>query len=274
MKIFDCFMYFDEDLLLDIRLKILNDHVDKFIIIEAEEDHQGKKRKLNFDISKFSKFKDKIYYIPLRKILIDKTIKIKKNWDKAHLRDQSMRNEISNYLVDADDNDWIIISDLDEIPNPYKIKEFKSKNKFAFFEQNFFYYKFNVLNISQPFWYGSRICVKKHLKSPQWLRNIKIKKRNVIKRYLFGMNYQILKNGGWHFSNLKTPKELIKKITSFAHGEFNKPELINEKLIEKKIDNLEDIFDRNVQYKKIDIKNNNFPEYLIKNYKKYSDWFI
>jgi len=273
MKIFDCFMYFDEDLLLDIRLNILNDYIDKFIIIEAEEDHQGKKRKLNFDISKFAKFEDKINYIPLKKIYIDESIKIKKNWDKAHLRDQSMRNEINRHLVDADINDWIIISDLDEIPNPHKIKEFQPSKKYAFFEQNFFYYKFNVLNISQPFWYGSRICVKKYLKSPQWLRNIKIKKRNFIKRYLFGMNYQILKNGGWHFSNLKTPKELIKKITSFCHGEFNKSEFTNEKLIEKKITNLEDIFDRNVKYKKV-LLDNSFPDFLIKNQKFYKNWIL
>jgi len=73
-------MYFDEDLLLDLRLNILNDYVDKFLIIEAEEDHQGKKRKLNFNISNFKKFKDKIEYISLNKIEIDNSIKLKKNY--------------------------------------------------------------------------------------------------------------------------------------------------------------------------------------------------
>ena len=87
------------------------------------------------------------------------------------------------------------------------------------------------------------------------------------------MNYQILKKGGWHFSNLKTPKDLIKKITSFCHGELNKSEFINEKLIEKKIDNLEDIFDRNIEYKKILI-DNSFPDFLIKNQHIYKNWIL
>ena len=273
MKIYDCFMYFDEDLLLDLRLNILNEYVDTFLILEAEEDHQGNKRKLNFNINNFRKFKDKINYVPIEKINIDDSIKLKKNWDIGHIRDQSMRNQIQNYLSDAQDNDWIIISDLDEIPNPDKIKEFNSKKKFAFFEQKFFYYKFNIINETQPHWYGSRICVKKYLKSPQWLRNIKIKKRNFLKKYLFNLNYQIIKNGGWHFSNLKTPAELVKKISSSCHGEFNQPDFKDEKLIREKIEKLEDIFDRSIKYKKILI-DNSFPQYLISNEKNYLNWIL
>ena len=179
---------------------ITNIQVSKIIIENSSA--IGKKRNLKFDISKYEKFKNKIKYIPLEKINIDETIKLKKNWDQGHLRDQSMRNEIKNYLDEADDNDLIIISDLEEIPNPLKFREFKPKNKYAFFEQSFFYYKFNVLNTTQPKWYGSRICIKKYLKSPQWLKNIKIKKKSILKKYLFNQNYQVLIDGGWHFSNL------------------------------------------------------------------------
>ena len=271
MKIFDCFMYFDEDLLLNLRLNILYNYVDQFIILEAKEDHQGNKRDLKFKINNFLKFSDKIKYIPLEKIEIDPKIKIKKNWHKGHLRDQSMRNSIAKYLSDASEDDWIIISDLDEIPNPLKFKEFKSNYKFAFFEQRFFYYKLNILNYSHQNWYGSRICVKKYLKSPQWLRNIKIKKRNILKRYLFNMNYLVIKNGGWHFSNIKSPKEIIEKINSFSHGELNQKKFKNENLINEKINKLEDIFERNIIYKKVNI-DNTYPEYLLKNVNQYSDW--
>mgnify|MGYP001441587188 CR=1 FL=1 len=271
MKIFDCFMYFDEDLLLNLRLNILYNYVDQFIILEAKEDHQGNKRDLNFKINNFSKFSEKIKYIPLEKIEIDPKIKIKKNWHEGHLRDQSMRNSIAKYLNDANPDDWIIISDLDEIPNPIKLNKFKSKYKYAFFEQKFFYYKFNIINSSNQNWYGSRICVKKYLKSPQWLRDIKIKKRNILKKYIFNMDYKIIEDGGWHFSNIKTPKELIKKINSFCHGEFNQKKFKNENLINKKINNLEDIFDREINYKIVNI-DNSYPEYLLKNIKLYSEW--
>ena len=63
MKIIDCFMYFDEDLILDIRLNTLSEIVDKFVVCEATRDHGGNKKNLNFKISKFQKFKDKINYI-------------------------------------------------------------------------------------------------------------------------------------------------------------------------------------------------------------------
>ena len=62
MAIYDCFMYFDEDMLLDIRLNILNNYVDKFVIAEATIDHGGKERTPQFDINKFLKFKSKIKY--------------------------------------------------------------------------------------------------------------------------------------------------------------------------------------------------------------------
>ena len=271
MKIFDCFMYFDEDLLLNLRLNILYDYVDQFVILEAEEDHQGNKRTLNFNFKNYEKFRNKIKYIPLKKIEIDQKIKINKNWDPGHLRDQSMRNSISKYLTDADINDWIIISDLDEIPNPLKFKEFKTEFKYAFFKQSFYYYKFNILNYSQPYWYGSRICVKKYLKSPQWLRNIKIKKNNIFKRFFLNRNYKILENGGWHFSFIKSPERIVKKINAFCHGEFNKKEFKDIKNIEKKIIELKDIFDRPIKYKVVGI-DNSYPSYFLENLELYKKW--
>ena len=63
MNIYDCFQYFDEDVLLDLRLNILDQYVKEFIITEATYTHNGNKKQLKFDINKFQKFKDKIIYI-------------------------------------------------------------------------------------------------------------------------------------------------------------------------------------------------------------------
>ena len=272
MKIFDCFMYFDEDLLLNLRLNILYDYVDKFIILEAKEDHQGNKRDLKFKINNFSKFSEKIKYIPLEKIEIDPKIKIKKNWHEGHLRDQSMRNSIAKYLNDANPDDWIIISDLDEIPNPIKLNKFKSKYKYAFFEQKFFYYKFNIINSSNQNWYGSRICVKKYLKSPQWLRDIKTKKRPFWKFYK-AREPQLIMDGGWHFSFLKNSIDISKKIKSYAHQEYHLEKYTDIKKIEEKLNQKSDLFDRDYKYEKIDL-NQDFPEYILKNKKKFDKWII
>ena len=272
MKIIDCFNYFNEDLILELRLNILNNYVDKFVIVEAREDHQGNKKKLNFNINNFKKFSKKINYIVQDKIEIDQSLVLPKGWSKDHLRDQSQRNYIMNGIKEEEDEDWIIISDIDEIPNPKNFSIFNSKNKFAFFQQKLFYYKFNLLNTTQPNWLGSRICVKKYLKSPQWLRNIKLKKNTILNKLGF-FNYQVINDGGWHFSYIKTPEQIVKKIEAFAHTEFNIKKFKDKKRILEKIKKGEDLFNREFSYKKINL-DNSFPDYLVHNKNLYKEWII
>ena len=175
MKLIDCFMYFDEDLVLDIRLNTLDKVVDKFVIAEATRDHAGKEKKLNFSLEKFSKFKHKIKYLVVDNLPLN--VKSKKlSWHENHLRDQFQRNFLAEGYKNCDPDDLIMISDIDEIPDPKKIKEFNVKNKYACFLQKNFQSKINLLNISENFWSGTKICQKKNLKSPQWLRSIKTKK--------------------------------------------------------------------------------------------------
>ena len=196
MKIFDCFMYFDEDLVLDVRLNLLNDFVDKFVIIESKYDHKGKKREPLFDIKKFKKFEKKITYIlkddqpgNLEKIYDndDEKEHYRKSIFNASKRESSQRNYILNGLKDAKPQDWIIISDLDEIPNLKKINFKNVDNKFLFFKQDMMYYKFN-LKLDNFFWMGTKACKYRYLKSPQWLRDIKSKKFGWIHEKL-AMNY-------------------------------------------------------------------------------------
>ena len=148
----------------------------------------------------------------------------------------------------------------------------KKKNKYSFFKQQLFYYKFNLKCVSEPIWYGSRLCIKKYLKSPQWLRNIKVNNRKNLLQKIFN-NQQILENGGWHFSSVKKPSEIITKLKSFAHSELVKEYMLNEDYIKNKIKDCEDIFERNVKLEKIELKNN-LPEYLINNKNKYSEFII
>ena len=183
MKIFDCFMFYDESMLLDVRLNILNKFVDYFIIVESEFFHNGKKRQLKFDIKNYDKFKDKIIYIvqkdqPSGILSINENdnegIKSSKLIKNAHLRENHQRNQIVQGLTNAQPDDLILISDVDEIPNLEIVNLKETKNKFIIFEQKIFYYKFNRI-LSGFIWYGTKACKMKFLKSPQWLRNIKNK---------------------------------------------------------------------------------------------------
>ena len=162
MALYDCFMYFDEDMLLDIRLNTLNNIVDKFIIAEGTRTHSGEEKKLNFDIKKFSKFKDKIEYLIIDDIPLNVT-KYKKDWSASHIRDQYQRNSLDRGLKNCDGNDLIMISDLDEIPNPKKINEFDIKKKYACFIQKNFHQKINLINKTIEGWPGTKICQKKYL---------------------------------------------------------------------------------------------------------------
>ena len=264
-------MYFDEDLVLDLRLNILHEHVEKFIIAEATRDHSGKEKKLNFDFKNFSKFKDKINYLIIDDLPINVKSK-KKNWDANHWRDQYQRDSLARGFKKCDENDLIMISDIDEIPDPNKLSEFKIQNKYACFMQKNFQSKLNLLNITDKYWMGTKICQKKHLKSPQWLRDIKTKKRSFWKFYK-PKEPQLIFDGGWHFSFLKKPKDIAKKIKAYSHQEFNKNNFTNIKNIEKKIIEKSDIFGRNYKYEKIEI-DESFPKYVLDNKEKLREWIV
>jgi beta-1,4-mannosyl-glycoprotein beta-1,4-N-acetylglucosaminyltransferase len=271
MKLIDCCMYFDEDLMLDIRLNTLYEKVDKFLIAEATRDHSGKEKKLNFKYNNFLKFKNKIEYLVIDDLPIDIKSK-KKNWDANHWRDQFQRNSLTRGFKQLDENDLIMISDIDEIPDPKKITEFKIENKYACFMQKNFQSKINLLNVSDKYWMGTKICQKKYLKSPQWLRDIKTKKRPFWKFYK-PKEPQLIYDGGWHFSFLKNPKNIAKKIKAYSHQEYNNEEFTDINSIENKINNLKDLFNRNIKYQKVEL-DDTFPKYILDNKKDFKNWIV
>jgi beta-1,4-mannosyl-glycoprotein beta-1,4-N-acetylglucosaminyltransferase len=264
-------MYFDEDLVLDIRLNTLNKQVDKFIIAEATRNHAGEEKKLNFDYRNFSKFKDKIEYLVIEDVPRD-IISNKTNWHENHIRDQFQRNALVRGFDKYADEDLIMISDIDEIPDPKKIKNFIIKNKYACFLQKNFQSKLNLMNVTDEYWMGTKICQKQFLKSPQWLRDIKTKERPFWKFYK-PKQPQLILNGGWHFSFLKSPEHIVKKIKAYSHQEFNKNEYTTEENIIKKIDGHKDLFGRNIRYKKVEI-DSMFPDYICNNKIKFKDWIL
>ena len=214
MAIYDCFMYFDEELVSDIRFNTLNKYVDKFVVVEATRDHAGKSKNLNFNINNFKKFKDKIIYYVVED-LPEKVEKYKKGWSSNFYRENFHRNSIQKAIVNCEPKDLILISDADEIPNLDILNKIKI-NKFALFRQTNFLYKLNLLSDNK--WLGTGACYKKYLKSPQWLRNKRFLRRGFLRRFFF--KTQIIENGGWHFSFLKTPEKIKNKMISYAHDEL------------------------------------------------------
>jgi beta-1,4-mannosyl-glycoprotein beta-1,4-N-acetylglucosaminyltransferase len=293
MNLIDCFMYYDEDMLLDVRLNILNKHVSKFIICEATYNHSGRPKKLNFDIKKFKKFKNKIIYLVLEDS--PPNIELLKKEDTLHKknskllnnsigRDNYQRNYMMKEISKFQDEDLIMISDLDEIPN---LENFKHFDKINIFVQKMIYYKFNLF-LPNFNWMGTKICKKKDLLSPQWLRNIKPKKYSFWRLdTLFSqkkfININFINNGGWHFTNIKKPEDIYFKMSNFAHHlEFENSGLtidqIRRKVLEGKMfyDHTADKTSLNkwgVEEKLKKVDANLLPDYLSKNKEKFKEWF-
>ena len=267
MAIYDCFQYFNEDQMLDLRMNILNESVDYFVISESTKTHQGNDKKLNFNLKNFKKFEHKIIYTIAN---YEKEKNFSNHKGGESLIEQHQRNNLLNGIAKAHDNDLIILSDSDEIPDMKKINQIKSSTKFTAFSQKMFMYKLNLQNLNESNWIGSKICRKKNFPDPQKLRNLKFKKYPFWR--IDKKNLQII-NGGWHFSFLQSPSDIVKKIKSYSHGEFNTKENTDEKNIIEKINNNIDIFDRGFDLKRINI-DESFPEYIYNNKNLLKDWII
>ena len=287
-------MYFDEDVVLDVRLNTLNQYVSKFIIVESLFTHKGDKRDLKFDIKKFNKFKNKIVYLvyenePLEIESINEADTENEKSVKSILnaihRENGQRNFISEGLKNAHDEDFILVSDLDEIPNLSNINLNNFKEKLIFFNQEMFYYKFN-LKLPNYNWVGTKSCKKKNFISAQWLRNIKDKNYPFYRLdLLFSknkyMNIRFIKNGGWHFTNIKTSEEIRHKLSSYLHHrEFDLNPLSTSE-IEELIKNKKAIYDlsadkrsqkfgNGIELENYDIKK--LPNYINKNLDKFKNW--
>ena len=294
MKIYDCFMYFDEDIVVDVRLNTLNQFVDYFVIVESRFTHKGESRQLNFNHKKFEKFKDKIIYIvdeeiysPTEKIKIDDSEdeKSRKAIFNAAYRENGQRNLISKGLEGANKEDFIMISDVDEIPKLSGLNFNTLKEKIILFKQDMFYYKFN-LKLPNFIWTGTKACKKKNLVNPQWLRNIKDRKYSFFRIDTFFSNtkytsIKIINDGGWHFSNIKTPKEIEFKLRSYLHHKDFDLNPLSVEQINEIIKNKQAIYDLKVDKTVNKIGNgsilkkfefNKLPDYIVMNKDKFLDW--
>ena len=266
MAIYDCFQYYNEDHIVDLRLNILDKYVDYFVISESTKTHQGKNKKINFKLSNFPKFKKKI-----KLIIADykEEVNFTNHTGGESPIEQHQRNSLVDGIKDASPEDTIILSDSDEIPDMTKLKRIGKNKKYIAFSQKMFMYKLNLQNLDESNWIGSKITKKKYITTMQTLRNLKFKKYpfwRVDKR-----NLQILE-GGWHFSFLQTPEEILNKIKSYSHGEFNTKN-IDQKEIEEKILRNKDVFNRGFKLKKIKL-DNSFPKYILDNKQKYLRWIL
>lgn len=256
-KIVDSFLFFNELDILELRLNILYDYVDYFVITEADHTFSGNKKEFNYlkNKNKFKKFEDKIIY---NQVFIPDNISI--TWDREIFQRNSPLLKIKEVFSPED---IIITSDIDEIPSTEVLK-----NHLDWFENNTLYhlkqdmYMYYLNNFKTNQWFGTRICSLSFLED----KTIDdIRQATEDENKLSGF---IIENAGWHFTYLGGKDMIEYKLESFSHQEYNN-EVIKSNIkncLEKNID----VFGRNVVYNAVEIDKDNFPDYIVENIDKYS----
>ena len=265
-RIIDCVTFFDNNFMFELRYKILEKNVDYFIVCESKFDHAGKKKDKKFVFKKnFNKDKIKHFYL-------EKPFPKKNNrWQNQALQREYLLKCLDFLLP----NDYIFFSDPDEIINPKLLIDFSLKKKYGIFLHKCFNYKFNLFNPYETPWEGTRVAKKKDLKSIDFLRQ-KVLRKNL--KYSFirfdkEKNIEVFENAGWHFNNIMSPKNISKKLKTFAHIEFSSKKFSSVKVIKQKIKNKVDLFNRGHKYKEVELSKN-FPKYIVKNKQKFKKFII
>ena len=222
--IIDCFTFYNEIDLLDYRIKILSGVVDYFIVVEANQTHVGKPKDLYFPKENYSNV---IYIIVDLPYTNPDTTK-----DEQWINEKYQRNSIQLGLnkLQLNPDDIIIISDLDEIPDPRTLSELKNfpMNQIYSLEQDLYYYNLTSLVVEK--WYYPKILPFKHYtKTPDEIRYC---------------DSNFIKRGGWHLSYFGSIEFIANKIKNFVHQEFNDPQFTDTEKILARIQNYRDIYDR------------------------------
>lgn len=273
--IYDCFAFFNELDLLEIRLNTLDSVVDRFVLVEATRTFQKAEKPLFFEQHKerFKPFLHKIEHI-----VVDEypgffaKFRTPTTWDY----DDHQKEQIKKGLKNCRPTDVIIISDVDEIPRPELVKQYADKPGIKVFQQRLYYYYLNcfikkypepieVYNGYMP-WQGTVMLQYKDLKTVQKARLLRGERKNSKK-------VTIIPEGGWHFSYLGGVKKVIEKIEAYAHTEHNVEDFKDAKRIEEVLRKGGSLYGQELDSEFVQI-GKDFPQYLQDHKEKYHELIL
>ena len=268
-RVYDCFPFFNEFDLLEVRLNDLDSVVDQFVLVEATRTFQKQPKPLYFTQNKerFAKFLPKITHIVVDTYPNFFTkFRVPKTWDY----DNHQKDQVKLGLTDCQPDDVIIVSDLDEIPRPEKILEYKNRKGIKVFKHKMFWYFLDnfIVDYDEPVkmssegykpWHGAVMCDFRDFTSFKKLRSLK---------NLETPDLVFIEDGGWHYSWLGGVERIVEKMEAYAHKEHNKDEFKNPERIRRLLMQGEDLFGRNVKTKMVDPVAG-APKYIRENFQKF-----
>lgn len=270
MKIYDCFTFYNELDLLELRFAELYDHVDHFVIVEANRTFQNNPKPFYFmeNLKRFEPYLNKVIHYTVADMPED---------TDAWGREKYQRDAIVRAVVDADDNDIIIVSDLDEIIRPGTVDAMREDSDSVIWglRMPLFYFKFNYMLTTTDSTYTTwaMACRKRLLTSAEDLR------RNRFSLNSFPLNYKengihMMEHAGWQFSYLGDTEFAKSKIQSFAHVETNRPEVIDSLDIERSVANGDGLGPSPVE-RFVPVQLDSYmPQSIVDNVEKYSKYIV
>lgn len=244
-KVIDCFTFYNEYKILDLRLAELKGVVDHFILVEATKTHSGKNKRLYFD-----EIKENYKKYPIIHVIVDDMPEETDPWIRENHQRRSIIRGLDNIILE--DKDIMILSDVDEIPDSETVKMISEKGLADCLALEMDLYYYNISCKLQMPWTHAKIFTY-----------AKFKEVGDFQAMRFYPCRVSMPKGGWHLSYFGDIDFIINKIQSFAHQEYNKDEFKNRENIQKCIDKKTSIYE-NVQTLEIDPYQN---EYLPNNWK-------
>jgi len=269
MKIYDCFTFFNELDLLELRFAELYDHVDHFVLVEANRTFQNNPKSFYFmeNLKRFEPYLDKVIHYTVADMPED---------TDAWGRERYQRDAIVRAVVYAEPEDIIMIGDADEIPRVETIRKLRdSKQSIWGFRMPLFNFKFNYMMCTQDYYSVWSGAVRRDLlNSPEDFRRM----RHMLNQCAYDFkddNIQIIEHAGWHFTYLGTENFAKDKIQSFAHQETNRPDVLDQLDINESIKQGVGIIRSNMDYLFKAVKlDNYFPNTVINNPVKYKNYIL
>jgi beta-1,4-mannosyl-glycoprotein beta-1,4-N-acetylglucosaminyltransferase len=267
--IYDCFTFFNELDILELRLQLLYDIVDKFVLVESTKTHSNLEKELFYQTNKerFSKYNDKIIHI-----VVSTFPEYKNSWTIENYQ----RNQIFSALENCNPDDLILISDADEIPNPSVILNFKFENEVYCFVQDQYFFFYNYRDIHHLYWIGGTKAFKFKVIAENRFNEKKVKYNDVTFPAYLNKGITATKirlydgarfiyNAGWHFSYLGGVEAIFNKVRAFAHQELNNESFLNSKRIEECLISGQDVFGRKGhEFVRVDMNDKTHPQFIIK----------
>lgn len=275
-RIFDCFIFFNELDILDIRLNTLDPLVDRFVLVESTRTFTGQPKPLIYEANKgrFSRFQDKIFHI-----IVDD---MPEHAESAYVREGLQRSAIGRGLTDAKPDDLVIVSDVDEIPKPELMKEAlkAARGNITYFEGVYYHFRLNWRLVGRQDLMTSRMIEYKHFRDGWLLRTTKGRRSTSVPQWLEWFMWfpyaavrhrallgrRIVREGCWHFSFMNEPDEIRTKLSAYKPPERLQLKDLRHEAVEERISQRRSMFDTNIKLAPLE----EMPEYVRANRNRFA----